>query len=135
MFVTAEEVMEVTPYSEITNEMVRQAQFIIETYIAREEVEVTDPQDIRKVRRAVIYQTVYMKDNPDITFNQISVSSVSRGDGLTVFRAGDWAAPFIAPMALMSLTGLSWRRSRTVKIGRTGVDADDYRGRSSWRFE
>lgn len=122
MFVTPEEVMEVTPYVGITLENIKQAQFIIETFVGRSEAEITDPGDIRKIRRAVIYQTVYMRDNPNITFTQISVASVSRGDGLTVFRSGDFASPYIAPMALMSLGALSWRRSRTIKVGRLNYE-------------
>lgn len=118
MFTTAEEVMEVTPYADVSEDMVRHAQFIIETFVGRSESEIEHPRDQAKMRRAVIAQTVYMKDNPDISFNQISVSSISRGDGMTVFRAGDFASPFIAPVALMALGGLSWMRSRSVPFGR-----------------
>jgi hypothetical protein len=131
MFVTSQEVMDVTPYSGITNEDVRQAQFVIELYIGREEADITDPRDFTKIRRAVIAQTVYMKDNKDITFNQISVSSISRGDGMTVFRSGDFTAPFIAPLALMSLAGLSWRRSRSVAVSKIQHD----RQPRDWRTE
>lgn len=118
MFTTAEEVMNAVPYEGVTEDMVRHAQFIIETFVGRSESEIDNPRDQAKMRRAVIAQTVYMKDNPDISFNQISVSSISRGDGLTVFRAGDFASPFIAPVALMALGGLSWMRSRSVPFGR-----------------
>lgn len=117
MFTTAAEVQEFTPY-EVTDEQVRHAQFIIETYVGRSESEIDHPRDQMKMRRAVIGQVVYMKDNPDISFNQISVASISRGDGMTVFRAGDFASPFIAPVALMALGGLSWMRSRSIKFGR-----------------
>lgn len=129
MFVTPEEVMEVTPYTDVTVPQVRQAQFVIETFLGKTETEIDDPSDVARIRRAVIYQTVYMRDNPDITFNQIAVSSISRGDGLTVFRAGDFASPFVAPLALMSLHGLSWRRTRSIKIGRLHAEAP----RIDWR--
>ncbi len=119
MFVTAEQVNEVSPLSAtITVEDVRAAQFVIEVFVGRTENEITFPRDQIKMGRAVIAQAIYMKDKPDISFNQISVSTISRGDGLTTFRSGDFASPFIAPLALMSLGGLSWMRSRSITFGR-----------------
>lgn len=115
MFITPEEVMEITPYEGITLEQVRQAQFVIELYVGHSEAEITSPRDKALLSSAVAAQTVYMMDNPDITFNQIKATTVSQGGRMTTF-AGD-EAPFIAPLAVLACKGLSWKKTRSVRVG------------------
>jgi hypothetical protein len=119
MFTTPDEVMAVTPYTDVTTAQVMQAQFVIEVHVGRVESEITDSRDKEMLARAVIAQCVYMRDNPDVTFEQIAAQSISRGDGQTVFKAGDDAAPFIAPLALMACKHLSWKKSRSIAVGKT----------------
>lgn len=118
MFTTAEDVMDATGYAEVTNAEVRQAQFVIEMYIGRTESEVDSARDKSMLSRAVIAQTVYMRDRPEITFEQVQASTISRGDGVVTFKQDDYASPFIAPMAQWACTHLSWRKSRSVRTGR-----------------
>lgn len=116
MFVTPDEVMAATPYTDVTIEQVRQAQFVIELYIGRTESDVTSARDKMLLSRATAAQTVYMRDNPDIIFNQVKAITVSQGGNMTVFDK-DGEAPFIAPLAILACKGLSWRGSRSVKVG------------------
>lgn len=118
MFITAEEVMEVTPYTDVTVDEVRQAQFIIELYVGRTESEVDSPRDKSLLARATAAQTVYMRDNPDLVFNQVRAQMISQGGQMTQFdRTSD--APFIAPLAEIACRQLSWKNSRSIKVGAT----------------
>lgn len=116
MYTTPEEVMNVTPYTDVTMAEVRQAQFIIEIFTGRVESEVDRGRDKSLLARATMAQCVYMRDNPDITFQQIKVSAISRGDGGESFR--DDYSPFVAPLAAMACAGLSWLNSRSIRVGR-----------------
>lgn len=114
--------MAVTPYTDVTMTQVMQAQFVIEIYTGRIESEINDSRDKEMLARAVIAQCVYMRDNPDVTFEQIAAASITRGDGMTSFVA-DGVSPFLAPLAVMACKHLSWKKSRSYKIGKTvGID-------------
>lgn len=113
MFTTPEQVMESTPYTEVTMEQVRHAQLVVESFIGRSESDVSNPRDLGILNRATIFQTIYMRENPDITFNQIKFGA---GEGMS-FR--DDYSPFIAPMTAMVCGSLSWVNTRAVKIGKT----------------
>lgn len=116
MFITPQEVMAVTPYEDVTLEQVRQAQFIIELYVGRTESEVDAPRDKSLLARATAAQCVYMRDNPDIVFNQVRAGMISQGGQMTQFDTkGD--APFIAPLAEIACRMLSWKNSRSIKVG------------------
>lgn len=117
MFVTPNEVMAATPYDNVTIEQVRQAQFVIELYIGKTESDITSARDKMLLSRATTAQTVYMRDNPDITFNQVKATTMSQGGNMTVF-ANDGESPFIAPLAVLACKGLSWRGSRSVRVGK-----------------
>jgi hypothetical protein len=118
MFVTPEEVMEVTPYEDVTMTEVRQAQFVIEIHVGRMESEVDNGRDKGLLARAVIAQVVYMRDNPEITFEQIGASYRGVGGDQVNFSPD---SPFIAPLAVMAGKHLSWKQSRSIKIGRTTI--------------
>lgn len=119
MFATNDEVMRNTPYENVTNDEVRMAQFVIEMYVGRSESEVDYARDKGLLKRATIAQCVYMRDNTDITFEQIAASNIARGDGITTFKYGDFTAPWIAPLAVMACKHLSWKGTRNIKTGRT----------------
>ena len=110
--------MAVTPYTDVTMTQVMQAQFVIEVYTGRVESEINETRDKDMLARAVTAQCVYMRDNPDVTFEQIAAASISRGDGMTTFN-GDGVSPFIAPLAVMACKHLSWKKSRSISIGKT----------------
>lgn len=116
MFITPNEVMASTPYTDVTLEQVKQAQFVIELFVGRTESEVDGARDKALLARATAVQAVYMRDNPDITFNQINAAMVSAGGQMTQFR--DNVSPFIAPLAVIACKKLSWKQSRSVSTGR-----------------
>lgn len=108
--------MEVTPYADVTNAEVNMAQFVIEIYTGRIEGEVDGARDKALLARAVTAQTVYMRENPAMTYEQISAGTIQAGGEMTVFRDGD--SPFIAPLAVMACKHLSWKNSRSIRVGR-----------------
>src|SRR3954470_19503914 len=116
MFITAEEVMASTPYTDITNDQVRQANFIIEAYVGRTESEVDNARDLALLARATAFQAVYMRQNPEIVYEQAKVQMLNAGGNMTTFDTkGD--APFIAPLAEKVCKKLSWRGTRSVRTG------------------
>jgi hypothetical protein len=116
MYTTPDEVMVVTPYEDVTIAEVLQAQFVIEIYTGRLEGEVDGARDKGLLARATIAQTVYMRENPTITFEQIAAGTIQTGGDMTVFR--DSESPFVAPLAVMACKHLSWKNSRSVRVGR-----------------
>lgn len=111
--------MAATGYTSVTMTQVLQAQFVIEVYTGRMESEINSAHDKGLLARAVIAQCVYMRSNPEVTFEQIAAASIVRGDGSTMFRPGDNASPFVAPLAVMACARLSWKQSRSVTVGKT----------------
>jgi hypothetical protein len=116
MYATPDDVMNVTTATEVTTAEVMQAQFVIEIYTGRTESEVNSARDKELLARATAAQCVYMRSNPEVTFEQIAAKSIGRGDGQTVFEDSS-VQPFLAPLAVMACKHLSWRSSRSVKIG------------------
>lgn len=116
MFVTPEEVMANTPYTGITAGDVKMAQLICEIYAGKTESQVSAAKDKSLMSRAVIAQTVYMKENPDVAFQQIKIGAQTNGDGGHSFR--DDYSPFVAPLAAMAINHCTWFNSRSVKIGK-----------------
>jgi hypothetical protein len=114
MYVMPEDVMNTTGYADVTTQQVLQAQLVIEIYTGRPESEVDNARDKEILARATAAQCVYMRDNTAVTFEQVSAASMSRGDGQTTFNTD---APFIAPLAVMACKHLSWKNSRSIKVG------------------
>lgn len=108
--------MEVTPYDDVTNTEVNMAQFVIEIYTGRVEGEVDGARDKALLARATVAQCVYMRENPALTYEQIAAGTIQSGGEMTVFNNPD--APFIAPLAIIACRHLSWKNSRSVRVGR-----------------
>lgn len=118
MFTTSQDVKARTG-REVTTEQIYKAQFIIEVYIGRTEADVTNIRDKEMLGRATIAQAVYMGDNYDQTYEQLAAAMVSQSGSTVTYRSGDWASPFVAPLAQMACKNLSWKRSQSVGVGRT----------------
>lgn len=127
MFTTPEEVMAKTPFTGVTTAEVAQAQLICEIYAGKTEGQVSAAKDKALMARAVIAQTVYMRENSDVSFTQIKVSAQTNGDGGHSYR--DDYSPFVAPLAVMAMNHCTWFNSRSVKIGRM------FQGRSPVRWD
>lgn len=116
MFATINDVERITGY-EVTEDLVVQAQMIIESYVGRTEVEVTNASDQLLLARATAYQAAYMKADPMRIYEQMAVKQLGQFGQLVTFRDTDTAAPFVAPLAVMACHRLSWKRMRSVKTG------------------
>mgnify|MGYP006267769481 CR=1 FL=1 len=117
MFTTITEVKTIT--GKIVNtSLIERAQYVIESYIGKFESEITDINDLEVMKRAVAYQSAYMLNNEDIVFEQMSVSTTTQNDSSTTFKANDSTSPFIAPMAVMACSKLSFIKSRSIKTGK-----------------
>lgn len=117
MFTTIAQVKTITG-KVVKNDLIERAQYAIEAYIGKFENEITNLQDLEILKRATAYQTAYMLNNEDIVFEQMSVSTTAQNDSSTTFKAGDTVSPFIAPMAVMICSKLSFIKSRSIKTGR-----------------
>lgn len=117
MFTTTTQVKTIT--GKIVNAaLIERAQYAIEAYIGKFEADVTDTNDLEILKRAVAYQSAYMLNNEDIVFEQMAVSTTGQNDAYTTFKQGDSVSPFIAPMAVMVCSKLSFVKSRSIKTGR-----------------
>jgi hypothetical protein len=117
MFTTTTEVKTIT--GKIANTaLIERAQYVIEAYIGKFESEVIDTTDLEILKRATAYQTAYMLNNEDIVFEQMAVSTTMQNDSSTTFKNNDATSPFIAPMAVMMCSKLSFVKSRSIKTGK-----------------
>ena len=117
MFTTATEVKTITGKI-VDAALVARAQYVIEAYIGKFEAEVTETKDEEILKRAVSYQAAYMLNNEDIVYEQMAVSTTGQNDAYTTFKQGDTTSPFIAPLAVMICSKLSFLRSRSVYTGK-----------------
>lgn len=123
MFTTTTQVKTIT--GKIVNAgLIERAQYAIEAYIGKFEADVTDTRDIEILKRATAYQAAYMLNNEDIVFEQMSVSTTMQNDASTTFKSGDSVSPFIAPMAVMVCSKLSFVKTRSVKTGPISSSVD-----------
>jgi hypothetical protein len=117
MFTTTTQVKTIT--GKIVNAgLIERAQYAIEAYVGKFEANVTDTSDLEILKRATAYQSAYMLNNEDIVFEQMAVSTTGQNDAYTTFKNGDTTSPFIAPMAIMMCSKLSFMRSRSIYTGR-----------------
>lgn len=115
MFTSVEQVKALTGY-EVSLDLVNQAQAVLESFLGKVEAEIDDPNDRAVLARATSFQAAYMKNNADRVYEQIAVRSVAQSDGGAVMNTEMWA-PFIAPLAYLSMRSLSWKRTRSVRTG------------------
>jgi hypothetical protein len=116
MFATTTQVKTITGKT-VNAGLVERAQYAIEAYVGKFETDVTDTNDLEILKRAVAYQSAYMLNNEDIVFEQMAVSTTGQNDAYTTFKPGDRVSPFIAPMAVMVCSKLSFVKSRSIKTG------------------
>lgn len=115
MFTTIEQVSELTA-KEVTQETIIMAQNIIESYIGRVEVEVSDPNDRALLGKATAYQAAYMHDDVDKVFDQMAASQIMQFGQMVTFGT-DGNSPWIAPLAVIACKRLSWHRIRSIGTG------------------
>lgn len=116
MFTTTAQVKTITGKT-VNAGLIERAQYAVEAYVGKFEADVTDTKDLEILKRAVAYQSAYMLNNEDIVFEQMAVSTTMQNDAATTFKSGDSVSPFIAPMAVMVCSKLSFMKSRSIKTG------------------
>lgn len=128
MFATTNDVKNITGKI-VNNQLVARAQYVIESYVGKLEDEVTNTRDIELLKRSVAYQCAYMENSEDIVYEQMAVSTTGQNDAYTTFRNNDTASPWIAPMAVMTCSKLSFVKTRSVHTGKMSYDELE----SDWR--
>jgi len=116
MFTTANNVKEYTNL-DVSLDLIKRAQSIIEIYIGRDEIDVESPSDLLVLDKMTAYQAAYMFENEEIIYKQIAVTSAGAGDSSQNFD-GNYSAPFIAPLAVIAARALSFNRTRSIKTGK-----------------
>jgi hypothetical protein len=116
MFTTANNVKEYTNL-DVTLDLIKRAQSIIEVYIGRDEIDVESPSDLLVLDKMTAYQSAYMFENEDVIYKQVAVTSAGSGDSAQNFD-GNYSAPYIAPLAVIASRALSFNRSRSIKTGK-----------------
>lgn len=100
------------------NAVIPQAQSVIETLTgvifdaSLREVAVSKT-DVAWIKKAVIFQTQWMLDNPD-SLSRTDAASISQ-DGVSV-TAGDKLTFVVAPLAKRALANASWSKSGTIRV-------------------
>lgn len=116
MLSTVNSVREYTGY-EVTLELIKRAQAVIEIYIGKDEIDIESPADLLLLDKMVAYQTAYMLENEDLVYKQIAASSLNVGGSVQNFNTS-MNAPFIAPLAVLAAKGLSFKKSRSFRTGK-----------------
>lgn len=96
---------------------IKRAQAIIEIFVGKDEIEIDNPADLILLDKMVSYQSAYMIENEEVIFKQAALTSQGQTDSLVNFDTR-MLSPFIAPLAVMAATGLSFNRSRSYKTGK-----------------
>jgi hypothetical protein len=116
MFSTVNSVQEYTGY-EVTLDLIKRAQGIVEIFIGKDEIDVENPSDLLLLDKMTAYQAVYMLENEDLVFKQIASPSLNLGGSIQSFDT-KMMAPYMAPLAVIAANGLSFNKSRSYKTGR-----------------
>lgn len=131
MFTTIETVKELTGKT-VTQETIIMAQNIIESYIGRVEVDVSNPSDRDIAGKAVSYQAAYMFGDEARVFEQMGATQIMQFGQMVTFSPGS-EAPWVAPLAVMACKRLSWRRLRSIRTGSLWPRGPQRE--SGWRYE
>ena len=102
---------------DVTLDLIKRAQAIVEIYIGLDEIDVQSPSDLLLLDKMTSYQAAYMLDNEDIVYKQIAATSVGAGDSVQNYNTM-MSAPWIAPLAVLAARGLSFKSSRSIRTGK-----------------
>lgn len=116
MFTTINNVKEYTN-TDVTLDLIKRAQAIIEVYVGKDEIDIDNPSDLLVLDKMTAYQSAYMLDNEETIYTQIASRSVGAGDSIQNFDTS-MASPFIAPLAVFAAKGLSFKKPRSIKTGK-----------------
>lgn len=113
--------IDVTTYTGLTATaaQVEQAQALVEifadTTTDASEAGNISPKNLRLLKLAVAYQTAWITQHPD-AFTNIDLTQVQQDGVVATMQHNN--ALVLAPMAKRCIDRLSWRRTRSLRIGR-----------------
>jgi hypothetical protein len=116
MFTTVNNVKEYTN-ADVTLDLIKRAQAIIEIFIGVNEIDVEQPSDFIILDKMTAYQSAYMLNNEEVVYSQAAVTTQGQTDAMINFDTR-MMSPFIAPLAVFASRGLSWNRSKSFRTGR-----------------
>lgn len=144
---TPEDVAEITGVT-VNLAQLRLAQNQVELRVGRtSDATGIGSRDLRWLKRAVAYQAVWAKDQPDLLTRSETIGAVIQ-DGIHMSQTPEQQQ--MAPLALVALRRLSWRGNRTTYTRSTLAAAPrglanpaalavggvfDYEGYENWRRE
>lgn len=131
MFTTVEKTAEYTGTT-VAQETIIMAQSIIESYIGRIEVEVTNANDRALLDKAVAYQAAYMFGDEAKVFEQMGAMQIMQYGQMITFQ-NDGTSPWIAPLAVITCKNLSWNRIRSIRTG--ALFPKGPARESGWKYE
>lgn len=118
MFTTKEAVLERTGVT-VDQATLSTAQLMIESYIGKNESDVTDAGDSALLGKAVIFQAVYINGQHMDIMEQVALKSTTVGETVISMNT-DMLAPFLSPWAVMLCRNLTWMGTRSVHTGPVG---------------
>lgn len=127
MFTTVNNVKQYTNL-DVTVDLITRAQAIIEVFIGKSEIDITDTNDFLILDKMTAYQAGYMLDNEEVIYKQIASLSEGRNDAAQTFDT-KMSAPWMAPLAVLASHGLTFNRGRSIRTGRIFQMKKD----SGWR--
>lgn len=116
MLSTINSVKEYTGF-DVTLDLIKRAQGVVEIFVGKDEIDVTNPNDLLILDKMTAYQSAYMLENEDIVFKQIASLSTGSGDSIQNYDPKMYA-PFMAPLAVLASTGLTFKKGRSIRTGK-----------------
>lgn len=113
--------------TDVSLDTLRVAQGIIELAADRtyEDTPRIKRRDLIRLQRAVAYQAKWLHEDPErLADAHVESERVGPGSGVQVTHRPDPASLVVAPLAMMALRRLSWKRSGTINVvARRGMRA------------
>lgn len=117
MFTSKNAIEEITGVA-VTGQTLATAHMMIEAYVGKPEVEITDAGDLELLAAATTFQAIYIRNQTLDIMEQVAIKSTTLGES-TMSMNLELMAPFMSPFAVLSLNRLSWRRTRSIHTGPT----------------
>jgi hypothetical protein len=115
MFITVEDIKDETGI-DVEQQTLVLAQLMMETWVGKAEVEIDDAGDLETMRRATLFQALYIAGSEEVMLQQASVERLTIGESSTTFDTSRFA-PYMSPWAVEACRRLSWTGPRTIAIG------------------
>lgn len=124
MFITREEITARSGKT-VTQANLLLAHTMIETWVGKDEAEITNGADKAILAKATMFQAIYLGENPDTVLLQAGMERLSQNESVINFDKNLFS-PYMSPWAVVATKKLSWLGSRSVRTapitGRSVLD-------------